>query len=245
VSQLTSKKNSAPPPAGRREPGGPFPDGGPERSGPALPGEGGQGGPSLREFFSAAGVFTTRNVAIMAVLLAIRTILNLPFLTIYIGPDFKLITFSYVTDALTSMFFGPVAGAVFAFAGDTLGFFALGGAGGAYFPGFALSEVVTCFIFACFFYKRRITLRGVIAAWVINLGVVLLGMNSAWLILMYGMEAGKVFTLARVVSNIVQSPAHIAILYFLLTRVALLEKKLTGNETRHTPRPASRRPGKD
>jgi hypothetical protein len=43
---------------------------------------------------------------------------------------------------------------------------------------------------------------------------------------MYGMEAGKVFTLARVVSNIVQSPAHIALLFFLLTRVAGLEKKL-------------------
>jgi ECF transporter S component (folate family) len=183
-------------------------------------------GPSPREFFSPAGVFTVRNVVVMAVLLAIRTILNLPFLTIYIGPDFKLITFSYIADAFTAMLFGPVAGAVFAFAGDTLGFFALSGAGGAYFPGFALSEVVTCFIFACFFYKRRITLPKIIGAWLINLVVVLLGMNSMWLILMYGMEAGKVFTLARIVSNTVQSPAHIAILYFLLTRFAKLVKKL-------------------
>jgi ECF transporter S component (folate family) len=219
-----------------KENGGSPPDGGPGRRGPTLPGGEGQGGPSLREFFSATGVFTTRNIAIMAVLLAIRTVLNLPFLTIYLGPNFKLITFSYIADALTSMFFGPIAGAVFAFAGDTLGFFALGGAGGGYFPGFALSEVVTCFIFACFFYKRRITLHGVIAAWLINLGVVLLFMNSLWLILMYGMEAGQVFTLARVASNIVQSPAHIAILFFLLPRIALLEKKLTGRETRRAPR---------
>jgi ECF transporter S component (folate family) len=185
-------------------------------------------GPSLREFFSTAGVFTVRNVVVMAVLLAIRAILNLPFLTIYLGPDFKLITFSYIADAFTAMLFGPIAGAVFAFAGDTLGFFALSGAGGAYFPGFALSEVVTCVIFACFFYKRRITLPKVIWAWLINLGVVLLGMNSVWLILMYGMEAGKVFTLARIVSNAVQSPAHIAILYFLLTKFAKIINKLMG-----------------
>jgi ECF transporter S component (folate family) len=198
--------------------------------GPSLP-DGFARGPSLREFFSAAGVFTVRNVVVMAVLLAIRAILNLPFLTIYIGPDFKLITFSYVADAFTAMLFGPIAGAVFAFAGDTLGFFALSGAGGAYFPGFALSEIVTCFIFACFFYKRRITLPKIIGAWLINLGVVLLGMNSLWLILMYGMEAGKVFTLARVVSNIVQSPAHIAILYFLLTRFAKVANKLMGNRS--------------
>jgi ECF transporter S component (folate family) len=195
--------------------------------GPALPDDFARG-PSLREFFSTAGVFTVRNVVVMAVLLAIRAILNLPFLTIYLGPDFKLITFSYIADAFTAMLFGPVAGAVFAFAGDTLGFFALSGAGGAYFPGFALSEVVTCFIFACFFYKRRITLPKIIGAWLINLGVVLLGMNSIWLILMYGMEAGKVFTLARVVSNVVQSPAHIAILYFLLTRFAKIVNKLMG-----------------
>jgi ECF transporter S component (folate family) len=194
---------------------------------PALPDNHARG-PSLREFFSASGVFTARNVVIMAVLLAIRTILNLPFLTIYIGPNFKLITFSYIADAFTAMFFGPVAGAVFAFAGDTLGFFALSGAGGAYFPGFALSEVVTCFIFACFFYKRRITLPKIIGAWFINLGVVLLGMNSFWLILMYGMEAGQVFNLARVVSNIVQSPAHIAILFFLLTRFAKIGNKFMG-----------------
>jgi ECF transporter S component (folate family) len=185
-------------------------------------------GPSLREFFSAAGVFTLRNVVVMAVLLAIRTILNLPFLTIYLGPNFKLITFSYIADAFTALLFGPIAGAVFAFAGDTLGFFALAGAGGAYFPGFALSEVVTCFIFACFFYKRKITLPKIIWAWFINLGVVLLGMNSIWLILVSGMEAGKVFALARVVSNIVQSPAHIAILFFLLTRFSKLVKKLLG-----------------
>jgi ECF transporter S component (folate family) len=197
-----------------------------ESAAPTRADDYGHQGPSLREFFSAKGVFTTRNVVIMAILLAIRTILNLPFLTIYLGPNFKLLTFSYITDAMTSMFFGPIAGAVFAFAGDTLGFFALGGAGGVYFPGFAISEVVTCLIFACFFYKRKLTLPRSISAWFINVGVVLLGMNSLWLILMYGMEAGKVFTFARIVSNIVQSPLHIAILFFLLTRVAKIDKKL-------------------
>jgi ECF transporter S component (folate family) len=201
-----------------------------KNGGPTLAGDFAHG-PSLREFFSTAGVFTVRNVVIMAVLLAIRAILNLPFLTIYLGPNFKLITFSYIADAFTAMLFGPVAGAVFAFAGDTIGFFALMGAGGAYFPGFALSEVVTCFIFACFFYKRKITLPKIVWAWLINLGVVLLGMNSVWLILISGMEAGKVFALARIVSNIVQSPAHIAILYFLLTRFAKIIHKLMGKQS--------------
>jgi ECF transporter S component (folate family) len=184
---------------------------------------------SIREFFSVHGVFTTRNVVVMAVLLAVRAVLNLPFLTIYLGPGFKLITFSYITDALTAMFFGPVAGAIFAFAGDSLGYFTSSGTGGAYFPGFALSEIVTCFIFACFFYRRKVTMPRVIAAWLLNLGIVLLGMNSLWLILMYGQSAGETFTLARVVNNLVQSPAHVLILFFLLTRVKKIERRILGD----------------
>jgi ECF transporter S component (folate family) len=180
-------------------------------------------------FFSVKGVFGTRNLAVMAVFLAIRTLLGLPFMTIYVGPSFKLITFTYVMDAFTAMLFGPVAGLAFGFAGDTLGFFASLGGGGGYFPGFALSEMATCFIFACFFYKRSVTLPRVAAAWMLNLGAVLLGMNSMWLILMYGESAGAVFTFARVVSNLAQSPAHVLILWFLLKRVSKLERRLLGS----------------
>ena len=181
--------------------------------------------PTIREFFST-NVFTVRAVVAMAALLAIRTILGMPFLTIFVGPGFKLITFAYVTDALTAMFFGPIAGLAFGFAGDLLGFLSSSGAGGAYFPGFAISEMATCFLFACFFFKRKITLPRVIAVWLLNLVVVLLGLNSLWLVLMYGWSAGEVFAVARVVNNAVQSPLHIAILYFLLTRIRRLDRYL-------------------
>ena len=181
--------------------------------------------PTLREYF-ATDVFTVRAVVAMAALLAIRTILGMPFLTIFIGPGFKLITFAYVTDAITAMFFGPIAGIAFGFTGDFLGWFASSGAGGGYFPGFAISEMVTCFLFACFFFKRKITVPRVIIVWLINLFAVLLGLNSLWLILMYGMSAGEVFVVARFVTNIVQSPLHIVILYFLLTRIHKLDKYL-------------------
>jgi len=180
---------------------------------------------TLREFF-ATDVFTVRAVVAMAVLLAIRTILGMPFLTIFIGPGFKLITFAYVTDAVTAMFFGPIAGLAFGFAGDFLGFLASSGVGGGYFPGFAISEMITCFLFACFFFKRKITVSRIIIVWLINLFAVLLGLNSLWLILMYGMSAGEVFVVARLVTNIVQSPLHIAILYFLLTRIRKLDRYL-------------------
>jgi ECF transporter S component (folate family) len=171
------------------------------------------------EFFSGKNVFTAKSLAIMAVLLAIRFVLNMPFLTIYITPEFRLITFSYLTDALTAMLFGPIAGLLFAFAGDLIGFFASSGSGGAYFPGFALSEMITCLIFAVFFFRRRITWFRVTVAWILHLAVVLLGINSLWLILMYGMDAGTVFTAVRLVGNILQSPVHIALTFFILRKV--------------------------
>ena len=178
-----------------------------------------EGGVTVREFF-VPGVFTTRAIAALALLLAFRTILGLPIFTIYIGPGFKLITFAYVTDALAAMFFGPIASIAFGFAGDFLGFLASSGIGGGYFPGFAVSEVVTCFLFACFFFRRKITLLRIIIVWILNLFIVVLGLNSLWLILMYGWSAGETFAIARVVSNAVQSPLHILILYLLLTRLA-------------------------
>jgi ECF transporter S component (folate family) len=177
------------------------------------------------EFFSGKDVFTVKNLAMTAILLAARTILNLPFLTIYITPTFKLITFSYMADAICAMAFGPLAALAFGFAGDTLGFFV--NPGGAYFPGFAVSEMVTCFLFALFFYKRPITWPRVVAVWILNLVIVLLGLNSLWLILVYGQTAGMTFTVARVVSNAVQSPLHIILLYFILARVRRLDRHLS------------------
>jgi ECF transporter S component (folate family) len=191
-----------------------------------------QGGPKLTpaEFFSKKDVFTVKHLALMAVLLAIRFVLNLPFLTIYITPHFKLITFSYLANATVAMLFGPIAGLLFAFAGDTLGFFASFGTGGAYFPGFALSEMTTTFIFALFFFKRRITWQRVTIAWILNLAIVLLGMNCLWLILVYGESAGMVFTAARFISNTAQSPVHIVLLYFILRKINSIQPRISNRE---------------
>jgi len=180
---------------------------------------------TVRDFWKA-DVFSVKTIVVLAALLAIRTILGLSPLTIYIGSGFKLITFAYITDALAATFYGPIAALAFGFAGDFLGFLASGGTGGAYFPGFALSEMMSCFLFACFFYKRNITLLRVIAVWLLNLAIVILGLNSLWLIIMYGWSAGEVFALIRVVNNAIQSPIHIAILYLILTRIRRIDRYL-------------------
>jgi ECF transporter S component (folate family) len=195
----------------------------------------------MREFFSLKNIFTTKHLAVMAMLLAIRVILGLPFLTIYITPQFKLVSFAYLCDAAVAMLYGPWAAIAFGFAGDTLGYFATMGSGGGYMPLFAISEMATCFIFAVFLYnparlspqnrsaaiptdKREVRLARVLPAWALNLILVVLGLNSLWLILLYGSPAGSVFTLVRFGSNLLQFPAHVALTYFVLRAIRRVRK---------------------
>jgi ECF transporter S component (folate family) len=172
----------------------------------------------MHEIFSLSGVFNTRNLVIMAMLLAIRTILGLPFLTIYVGP-MKVSSFAYIPDAICGMLFGPWAGLAFGFAGDTLGFLSSMGTGGGYLPTYAISEMLTCFFFAAFLYKRTPKIGAIIIAWALNLVVVVLGLNSLWLILQYGMKAGEVLTFMRFGLNLLQFPIHILITWFILKAV--------------------------
>jgi ECF transporter S component (folate family) len=187
----------------------------------------------MRGFFSLKQVFTTKHLAVMAMLLAIRVILGLPFLTIYLTPQFKLISFAYLCDAATAMLYGPWAALAFGFAGDTLGYFATMGSGGGYMPLFAISEMVTGFIFAAFLYdparlssgsrqpenRPDVRLTRVLPAWALNLILVVLGLNSLWLMLLYGSSAGSVFTLVRFGSNLAQFPLHVALTYFVLRAI--------------------------
>jgi ECF transporter S component (folate family) len=178
----------------------------------------GQGKPTMSEVFSIAGVFTTKRLVIMALLLAVRTILGLPFLTIYVA-GIKLVTLAYIPDAVCGMLFGPWAGLVFGFAGDTLGFLSSMGSGGGYVPFYAISEMATCFIFAMFLYKRELKLSSVVIAWAINLVLVVLGMNTVWLMLLAGMKAGQVLTLLRFGINLLQFPVHILITWVVLKQL--------------------------
>jgi ECF transporter S component (folate family) len=167
---------------------------------------------SPRKFFSPKGVFSPRNVTYMAMMLAFATILSLPGLTIYLSPTFKAVSFSYLPGVMVAAAFGPWAGAVFGVAVDTLGYFI--NPAGPYFPGYALSEMATYFIFACFLYRRKFTLRRVAAAYAIRLIVVVFGMNSVWMIPLGGMAASAFFTGARVINNLVQFPFHVALIFF-------------------------------
>lgn len=166
---------------------------------------------SAKEFFSVRDVFKTRNLAVMAMLLAVRMVLSQ--FSITLTPTFKLITFDYLPGVIVSMLYGPVAGIVFGLAGDTLGFFVK--PLGPYFFGYALSEMVANLLYAAFLYRRPVTLARVALARGVVTVIVIFGLNFVWNVIMYGSAASVYFTSARLINNLVQFPVHTALIVFL------------------------------
>ncbi|MDR3310209.1 MAG: folate family ECF transporter S component [Oscillospiraceae bacterium] len=175
-----------------------------------------------RAFFSPKGVFGLRNVVFMAMMLAIATILSLPGLTIYISPTFKAISFSYFPGVLVAAVCGPWAGIVYGVAADTLGYIV--NPAGGYFPGYALSEAVTYFIFACFLYKRNFSLPRVFFAHLLKLIIVIFGLNAIWMSY-FGVAVAAFFTGIRLINNIVQFPFHVALILVVGSQVLRLFRR--------------------
>jgi ECF transporter S component (folate family) len=152
----------------------------------------------------------------MALMLAVSAILSR--FSIYLTPTFEAIGFAYLPGAIVAMLCGPRYALAYGFIGDALQYFA--NPQGGYFPGYALSEMLTCLIYALFLYARPVTFPRVIAARLVILVTVTMGLNYIWMRMMYGMIAGGYYTGARLVNNLVQLPFHALI-------ITLVGKRLT------------------
>ncbi|MCL2056658.1 MAG: folate family ECF transporter S component [Oscillospiraceae bacterium] len=176
----------------------------------------------VKSFFSPRGVFCLRNVTVMGLMIGFTAILS-RFGTIYITPTFR-ITFAYLPGAAVAMLFGPWAALVFGFASDFVGY--ITNPVGAYFPGFAISDMVHYFIYACFFYKRPYKFLPVlikaVAARLLFVAVIVMGLNYFWMSILTGAVAGSYFTGARLISNLALLPVHALLIAYtckLLERV--------------------------
>lgn len=161
----------------------------------------------MRSFFSLDGVFRTRNIVLVGLMVALKMILE-PF-SIYITPTFKLITLSYLPGVMIAAVLGPWAALAFGFVADTVGYVVAGM--GPYFPGYAISEMLTYFIYACLLYKRAVSIPRVLIARVIEVVTVIFGLNFLWNVIMYGSAASVYFTGVRLINNLIQIPLHVAL----------------------------------
>ena len=174
----------------------------------------------LSQFFSFKDVFTLRSVTAMGMLLAISVVLGQ--FSLYITPTFKGITVAYLPGVVVGMLFGPWAALVFGFVADFIKW--LIRPQGAYFIGYALSEMLSYFFYACMFFRQRkpIGMWRVVVARLAVLVLIVFGINYWWNVIQFGQPAGKYFTNVRLISNLGQFPFHAVL---VLGVIKIVEKQ--------------------
>jgi len=122
------------------------------------------------------------------------------------------ISITFLARALCSLVYGPLGCLIFAAAEDTLSFFVSSG-GYPYFPGYMLTTMMGCYIYALFFYRSKITVKRIILAKVLtNIQNVLLG--SLWSAILY--SKGYLFYMtASLVKNVLYLPVQILLMVML------------------------------
>ena len=161
----------------------------------------------LSAFFSIKGVFSLRNIVVMGLMAALTAVLS--YTTVYIVPSQKLVDISYLPGAIVAMLYGPWAALAFGLVSDTIGYFS--NPVGAYFFGYAISRMVTLFIYACFFYNRPVSLMSAAVARLLVMAVVFFGLNFLWQSILTGGLAAAYFTSTRLIINAVSYPFHVAL----------------------------------
>ena len=157
---------------------------------------------SKQEFFnvkSLVGVslLTALNVAAGAFEIQLTPLLKIGFASVFAGAS--------------GMFFGPLPTAFACVIADHLKF--LINPGGPYFIGFPINELLIGFIYGCFFYKQKVTLKRTIAARLTVTVLINLILTPLWLNIMY---QNPLFTTVRIVKNILMFPFDVAILHVVL-----------------------------
>lgn len=183
--------------------------------GRALVRAGKEGSLLLLSFWRLKGVFSTRKLAVMGLLVALTALLSC--FSIYLSETFRLISFAYLPGALGSLLYGPWAGLSMGFAGDFVAYMVkpMGG----YFFGYALSAMLQNLIYTLFLYKRPVSLWRVAAAQVLVVVFVSLGLGFVWQQMMTGKTAAEFFVGFRLIKNLVLFPVDTALI-FLLGRLA-------------------------
>lgn len=152
-------------------------------------------------------------LAVCAMFAALALILN-SVASISIGPYIK-IGFSAIPNQLVDYLFGPVTGSLFAGILDIVKYVMK--PDGAFFFGFTFNAMLAAFIYGCFYYKKKLTLRRVLLAKLIVVLVVNVLLSTLWLDMLYG-KGFLVLLPARAVKNLIMWPID-SVIFYALTRL--------------------------
>lgn len=168
------------------------------------------------------------SLATIAMLLALCVVLGIfGNFTLAIFGNMVKIKFTFLPIAVAGSLFGPLPALLVGALGDVLAFILA--PSGAYIPGFTVSAALTGLIYGCFFYRNRINLPRVIAAWCVNTLVVETFLAALWFYIF--MNPGyatpyTVFLTARWISVAVKCVPEILLLFGTGVLVGAAEKHL-------------------
>ena len=138
-------------------------------------------------------------------------------------------TLAFISLGLLGYRFGIIPSSLAAFACDLIAY--LIKPMGAYHPGFAISKILTCIIFALFLYKKEVKLwRIIVSRTLINILINIL-LNAYWLASLYSSKGYVVILLEHFYKNIILLPFEIVILFFALKAFEKISHKLNKNRS--------------
>lgn len=160
---------------------------------------------------------------LIAIMVILTQFLSIPTPIIRIG-------FNFVPLALAGMLFGPVWSTAVAGIADLLGAI-LFPTGGAYFPGFTITAILTGFVYGIFLYRREggiftgkeLSIRIVGAVLVITL-ILQLGLNTFWISVM--IDKGYLALLPpRILKQAIMIPVQFIALHMIANFAQQLYKR--------------------
>ncbi len=156
--------------------------------------------------YAAAELKSVRSLVLCAMFCALTVAISSMFITV--GENLY-IYFTCFVNVVACAVCGPVLAILYAIAVDTLSFFLFSSAG--YFPGYVLSAVLGCLIYALFLYRRRITVGKLFAAkFLVNYGVNV-ALGSVWSSILYG-KGYLYYLLKSLVKNTILLPFEVILM---------------------------------
>lgn len=162
---------------------------------------------------SARELKKTSTLTVCAMLAALAFILS-QVASINLGPYIK-IGFSGIPNQMIDYLIGPVSGALFAGIMDIVKYFFK--PDGPFFFGFTFNAMIAAFIYGCFYYKHKLTLRRVLIAKFVVIVIVNVFLSTLWLDMLYGKGFLAILPM-RTLKNLIMWPIDSAI-YFMIMRL--------------------------
>lgn len=159
---------------------------------------------------------SVRTITTAAMFAAIAIVLGM--FSINLG-NYIRIGFSTIPNGVCAYLFGPVVGGIFAGALDVLKY--LMKPTGPFFPGLTAVVVLAGVLYGCFYYKKPITFRRVLAAKFVVMLICNVILNTLCLSILYG-KGFMVLLPARLIKNLIMWPIDAMIFYSILKTLHLL-----------------------